>query len=151
MSFLPSLFATRTDSIPIASSGHHARYGSLFLSVSGTYCIVPPLAAWVANNTAPLPRRAVALALLIAAANSGAILSTWLFGALSRAPRYTSATITLLVLQVGMLVCGVLAGAYLWRENRRKARARAQEEFSGEVGTSGPDLQNESVWFEYVM
>ena len=138
------------------ASEKHVRYGSLFFAVPGTYAIVAPLGTWTANNTSPLLRRATSLAFLTSSANAGAILATWLYGALSTAPRFTSATITLLVLQVGCLICAVGTMVYLWNENRRKARLR--EEFGPRKDAAGTDLTgssvelpNESIWFTYVM
>ncbi|KAH9917652.1 MFS general substrate transporter [Epithele typhae] len=132
--------------------GNHARYGSLFLAVPGTYSIVAPLGTWMANNTAPLVRRATSVALLTACGNAGAILSTWLYGTLSPAPAYTAATITLLVLQVGILICAATAWAYLAWRNRVKARRRAEVRVD-ELGTmpSAQEMSDESIWFQYVM
>ncbi|KAL7277412.1 hypothetical protein ACG7TL_009274 [Trametes sanguinea] len=136
----------------VPSHVDHIRYGSLFLLVPGTYCIGPPLGTWAANNSAPLIRRATALALLPVMTNLGSILSTWLLGAISPAPRYTSATITLLAFQVGIIACAVLNMLWLAKENRRKQYERdnivpvdgqAEHDITGE----GDDC----IWFEYVM
>lgn len=121
------------------------RYGSLFLLLPGTYCGAPPLAAWVANNAAPHTRRATALAVLTVHTNAGAILSTWLLGALSPAPRYTRATITLLVFQVGILVCALANIVYLEARNRGKRVARERLGGRREEGVVGDD----GAWFEY--
>ncbi|TFK91202.1 MFS general substrate transporter [Polyporus arcularius HHB13444] len=130
------------------------RYGSLFLIVPGVFCIGPPLGAWIANNTAPLVRRATALALASTIRNIGSILSMWLFGSISAPPRYTSASITLLVFQVGTVVCVAGALVHVWRENKRKARRRiewrASQGMTGEPPREVP-VRNESIWFEYVM
>lgn len=127
---------------------NHVRYGSLFLLVPGTYCIGPPLGTWMANNSAPLIRRATALALLPVMTNIGSILSTWLLGSISPAPRYTSATITLLVFQIGIMGCAALNVAWLSRENARKARERpAAGDGKHEIVGAG----NDSIWFEYVL
>ncbi|KAI8976644.1 MFS general substrate transporter [Trametes punicea] len=134
-----------------ASFVNHVRYGSLFLLVPGTYCIGPPLGTWTANNSAPLVRRATALALLPVMTNLGSILSTWLFGAISPAPRYKSATITLLVFQIGIILCAVLNIAWLTRENARKARERALVSARGEAERSVVGESDESIWFEYVL
>ena len=45
------------------------RYGSLFLSVSGTYALPPVLSAWIANNSEPHYRRATSIALMFASTN----------------------------------------------------------------------------------
>ena len=56
--------------------------------------------------------------------NSGGILATWLFGDLSPAPRYTTATKTLLIFSVLMGVFSALNIWYLVMQNKCKARAR---------------------------
>ncbi|OJT05028.1 hypothetical protein TRAPUB_4184 [Trametes pubescens] len=135
-------------SVFYASFVNHVRYGALFLLVPGTYCIGPPLGTWMANNSAPLIRRATALALLPVMTNLGSILSTWLLGSISPAPRYTSATITLLVFQIGIMGCAALNVAWLSRENARKARERlAAGDGKHEIVGAG----NDSIWFEYVL
>ncbi|RPD55939.1 MFS general substrate transporter [Lentinus tigrinus ALCF2SS1-6] len=137
----------------LVSYDDNVRYGSLFLFVPGVFCIGPPLGTWIANNTAPLVRRATALALASTIRNVGSILSMWLFGAISPPPRYTSATITLLAFQVGTVVCVVGAWVYLARENRRKERMRAEWRACHRAVDAPREvpLRNESIWFEYVM
>ena len=61
----------------------------------------------------------------------------------------TSATITLLVFQIGILVCAVLNLGWLVRENGRKERVResgaeARPEHEG-------TMPNESAYFKYVL
>lgn len=46
------------------------KYGSLFLSVSGTYALPPILSAWMANNSEPHYRRATSVALGFVATNA---------------------------------------------------------------------------------
>ncbi|OSC96591.1 MFS general substrate transporter [Trametes coccinea BRFM310] len=130
----------------------HIRYGSLFLLVPGTYCIGPPLGTWAANNSAPLIRRATALALLPVMTNLGSILSTWLLGAISPAPRYTSATITLLAFQVGIIACAVLNMLWLAKENRRKQYERDNiVPVDGQAEHDITGKGDDCIWFEYVM
>ncbi|KAI0716360.1 MFS general substrate transporter [Earliella scabrosa] len=144
-----ALMATTGFAIFLGSFVNHTRYGSLFLAVPGTFCIGPPLGTWIANNAAPMIRRGTALALLTTMTNLGSILSTWLLGAISPPPRYTSATITLLVFQIGILVCAVLNLGWLVRENKRKERVRVSgaEARPEHEGT----MPNESAYFKYVL
>ena len=79
--------------------------------------------------------------------NLGSILSTWLLGALSPPPRYTSATITLLVFQIGILLCSVANMGWLAAENKRKERAKSSTPERESEGA----MPNESVWYRYVM
>ena len=86
-------------------------------------------------------------------ANTGAIFSAWLFGALSPAPRYHTATVTLVAFQVGVLACAVCVRLYLVRENRRKGQERLHAVGPGAImeSVAPGDISNESIWFEYVM
>ncbi|KAJ7472761.1 major facilitator superfamily domain-containing protein [Mycena latifolia] len=129
----------------LGSSNHHIQYGSLFLSIPGTYLIQPALAAWNANNSAPYIRRATTMALGFIMINSGGILATWLFGDLSPAPRFTKATQTLLIFSVLMGVFSALNIWYLSVQNQEKASARKN-------GSSADDFEalgDRSPWFVY--
>ncbi|KAI9457922.1 major facilitator superfamily domain-containing protein [Boletus coccyginus] len=123
----------------------HVRYGSLFLSISGTYCVQPSLITWLANNSTPHVRRATAVGVTFMMTQAGGILGTWLLGTLSPAPNYTSATITFIAMSVCMLVFITANLVYLWRENRLKAerrqRTNKEEELEG--------LGDRSAWFIY--
>ncbi|RPD53169.1 MFS general substrate transporter [Lentinus tigrinus ALCF2SS1-7] len=142
-----AILATIGFGIFLGSYVKDVRYGSLFLAVPGTYCIGPPLGTWMANNSAPLIRRGASLALLTTMTNLGSILSTWLLGSLSPPPRYTSATITLLVFQIGILLCSVVNMGWLATENKRKERTKSSTVERESEGS----MPNESVWFRYVM
>lgn len=148
--FLGSSFHRYTRSAPAyihpsASEKTNIQYASLFLSISGTYASAPTLSAWNANNAAHHVRRATAIAIGFICTNSGGILATWLLGALSPAPRYTSATITLLVFSVAMGVISAVLMWYLGRENKKKegvrTRMKREEEQKG--------LGDRSAWFIY--
>ena len=145
-----SLIATAGFAIFIASFVNHTRYGSLFLLVPGSFGNGPPLGTWVANNTAPLARRAVALAFAITMTNVGGIFATWLFGVASPAPEYRAATATLLGFQIATAVCAGANVVWLKRENGRKRRMREEVLVRVEerdIRTEG----DESIWYEYVL
>ncbi|KAJ8463200.1 hypothetical protein ONZ45_g17665 [Pleurotus djamor] len=129
----------------LGSTKHSVQYGSLFLSITGTYCAAPALSTWSANNAAPHVRRATAIAIGFIMTNSGGILATWLLGSLSPPPRYTKATIVLLVFSVGMVVVAAMNLFYLWRENRKKAIYRGSR-----TKVDEPEgLGDRSAWFVY--
>ena len=139
---------------PAASSSAEVRYGSLFLAVPGAFGGIVPLSTWIANNAAPLSRTSVALGLIVTITNFSSTLAVWMFGPISRPPRYTSAAITLLVFQVGTLLCAVGTLVYLAVENRRRARLRAEHRRAGREDESEERaglITNESIWFTYVM
>lgn len=124
---------------------HHVQYGSLFFSIPGTYILAPTLSTWLANNAAPHTRRATAIAIGFILTNSGGILATWLLGSLSPAPRYTKATITLLIFSIIMVFFSGINWWYLWDQNKKKRATRAMMSRSQE----DPSLGDKSAWFEY--
>lgn len=121
------------------------QYASLFFSISGIYCSAAALSTWMANNAAPHARRATAVALAFIMTNSGGILATWLLGALSAPPRYTKASIVLLVFAVLMLLLTLANIGYLWTQNQRKVAVRASIARSEER----EGLGDRSAWFIY--
>lgn len=129
----------------LASPYQHVQYGSLFLSISGTYTVAPTLSAWGANNVFPHTRRATAIAIGFIMSNSGGILATWLLGSLSAAPRYHSATVTLLAMSVFMIVFSAINLAYLYAQNQKKAERRRTSSPAEEQ----PGLGDQSAWFIY--
>jgi hypothetical protein len=128
-----------------ATTSKHAKYGSVFLSLTGAYGLAPPLSAWNANNTAPHVRRATAVAIGFIMTNSGGILATWLLGSLSPPPRYEKATITFIVFSAGALVTAVLNLVYLMSQNKKKAAIRAISTRESEKAGLG----DRSAWFIY--
>jgi hypothetical protein len=129
----------------LGSQSHSVQYGSLFLSIPGTYMVAPTLCTWLANNAAPHTRRATAIAIGFILTNSGGILATWLLGSLSPAPRYTMATIVLLVFSVIMVIFSALNLLYLVDQNMKKRAIREGMTKSEE----DPKLGDRSAWFEY--
>ncbi|EKM82059.1 hypothetical protein AGABI1DRAFT_126408 [Agaricus bisporus var. burnettii JB137-S8] len=129
----------------LGSQSHSVQYGSLFMSIPGTYIVAPTLSTWLANNVAPHTRRATAIAIGFMLTNFGGILATWLLGALSPAPRYTKATIVLLVFSVLMVLFSVLNLGYLWDQNKKKRVIREGMDMS----TEDLSLGDKSAWFEY--
>ena len=89
--------------VHLGAKNRHVRYGSLFLLVPGGFAGAPPLGTWIANNTAPLVRRATAIALVLCTSGLGSIFATWLLGTISPAPGYTVAAKVLLAFQVGVV------------------------------------------------
>ncbi|KAF5377396.1 hypothetical protein D9757_009725 [Collybiopsis confluens] len=129
----------------LGSKSQAVQYGSLFLSISGTYVTAPTLSAWGSNNAAPQTRRATAIAIGFIMTNSGGILATWLLGSLSPAPRYTKATVTLLIFSVLMALFGAINLFYLWSQNKKKAEMRKATTKDQE----DPGVGNHSAWYIY--
>ncbi|KAJ7765742.1 major facilitator superfamily domain-containing protein [Mycena metata] len=129
----------------LGSLNHHVQYGSLFLSISGTYLMAPAISTWNANNAAPHVRRATAIAIGFIMTNSGGILATWLLGSLSPPPRYTKATKVLLIFSVFMGFFAILNIVWLKRENNKKKVTRTHLTRAQEA----PGLGDKSAWFVY--
>jgi len=151
MTIFFSLWSIIGYSIFLSSGSRHAQYGALFLTVSGTYSSCPAIVAWMANNSAPHARRATAVALAFIASNLGGVFATWLFGTLSPAPEYRTATIVCIAFSAGSAVLAGVNWAYLSRKNRRKAQRRRELMMLGRGEGEGEEkgLGDKSVWFVY--
>ncbi len=84
------------------------QYGSLFLSIPGVYTSTPTLLTWNAMNSAPHVRRATAIAIGFMMLNAGGILSTWLLGSLSTAPKYVLGTRVMIAFNGGIALGSAL-------------------------------------------
>ncbi|KAF8136566.1 major facilitator superfamily domain-containing protein [Boletus edulis] len=129
-----------------ASESPHVRYGSLFFSIVGAYCVAPALSTWMANNSAPYVRRATSVAIAFIMTNAGGILATWLLGSLSPPPGYTKATITFIIMSIGMVVFSAVNLVYLSRTNSLKAERRHKMTTRDEEPAG---LGDRSAWFIY--
>jgi sugar phosphate permease len=140
-----SIFCAIGFAMFLGSKSPHVQYGSLFFSIPGTYTLAPTGSAWNSNNASPQTRRATVIAFGFIMTNSGGILATWLLGSLSPAPRYTTATITLLVFSI---VCGLFCAInllYLSSQNKKKAERRRTMQREEEK----PGLGDRSAWYIY--
>jgi len=100
-------------------------YGSLFLQTMGAFTSAPAIAAWNVNNVQPHYKRSTAVALGLATANFGGILSTWIF---DDAPRFAKATKINLASSIGICVLAVVNRVWLMVQNKRKERERARRQ-----------------------
>ncbi|KAI0808102.1 major facilitator superfamily domain-containing protein [Fomes fomentarius] len=138
--------------------------GAFLLAVPCMFGIQPALPAWLANNTPQLACRTIAVAFAGVLTLAGNILSVWLFGPVSPPPKYESATVVLMALQVGILGCAVGTMVYVAKENRKKARAReayaSAQMVNGAAGGEGlgivlaedkGEMTNDSIWYKYIM
>ncbi|KIN95357.1 hypothetical protein M404DRAFT_1007500 [Pisolithus tinctorius Marx 270] len=130
-----------------ASTSQHVRYASLFFSVTGTYAIAPAGVTWIVNNSAPHIRRASSVAFASVTSTVGGILAIWLLGSLSPGPNYTTATIILMVMSIGIVVLASLNLFYLSHQNRAKAETR----LSMVKGEEPEHLGDRSAWFIYTL
>ncbi|THU98827.1 MFS general substrate transporter [Dendrothele bispora CBS 962.96] len=146
ISIVSSVFCVIGFAMFLGSHNTNVQYGSLFFSIPGTYTLAPTISSWASNNSSPQTRRATAIAIAFILTNSGGILATWLMGTLSLAPRYTKATITLLVFSA---LCAVVSGInlmYLSSQNKAKAVRRRE---LGKKSSEEQGLGDKSAWFVY--
>lgn len=106
-------------------SSTHIRYASLFLSTAGIYSVSPTMYAWISNNSAPHYRQAAAIALGPICANTGGILSTWLFPE-TEEPDYPTATAVNLSFSVGIVFLCSLNLLWVILCNRIKAKKQRE-------------------------
>ncbi|PBK63052.1 hypothetical protein ARMSODRAFT_894938 [Armillaria solidipes] len=111
----------------LTSSSAHIRYGSLFLSIPGVYANTPTLASWNSTNSAPHVRRATAIAIAFILSSVGGILSTWLMGSLSTAPKYVLGTRVMVAFSCGMSVGSALCLGYFMLMNKKKRKMQGQD------------------------
>ncbi|KAK0445882.1 major facilitator superfamily domain-containing protein [Armillaria borealis] len=111
----------------LTSSSAHTRYGSLFLSIPGVYAATPALASWNSSNSAPHVRRATAIAIAFILSSVGGILSTWLMGSLSTAPKYVLGTRVMVAFSGGMSVGSALCLGYFMLMNKKKRKMQGQD------------------------
>ncbi|SJL15420.1 related to permease of the major facilitator superfamily [Armillaria ostoyae] len=111
----------------LTSSSAHTRYGSLFLSIPGVYAVTPALASWNSTNSAPHVRRATAIAIAFILSSVGGILSTWLMGSWSTAPKYVLGTKVMVAFSGGMSVGSALCLGYFMLMNKKKRKMQGQD------------------------
>ncbi|KAF9067838.1 major facilitator superfamily domain-containing protein [Rhodocollybia butyracea] len=109
--------------IYLGSDNKFTRYGSLFLTVPGVYASVPPVAAWMSNNSEPHYRRATSIAIGFVATNAGGITSTWLFPT-KDSPNYTRTTIINLTFSILIVVLSGVNALLLNYMNQQKVKRR---------------------------
>ncbi|KIK57790.1 hypothetical protein GYMLUDRAFT_262951 [Collybiopsis luxurians FD-317 M1] len=118
-----SLLGVAGFSIYLKSTARFTRYGSLFLTVPGVYAAVPPVSAWMSNNSEPHYRRATSIAIGFVATNAGGITSTWLFPT-KDAPKYTRTIIINLTFTILIIVGSALNMFLLDYMNKQKIKRR---------------------------
>ncbi|KAF5391364.1 hypothetical protein D9757_001855 [Collybiopsis confluens] len=122
-SMVISLLGVIGFSIYLTTTGKFTRYGSLFFTVPGVYAAVPPLSAWMSNNSEPHYRRATSIALGFVGTNCGGIMSTWLFPT-KDAPNYRRTTIINLSFSIMILVGSGINAVLLHFKNKEKIKKR---------------------------
>ena len=110
------------------------RYFALFLTLSGTYVLMPVLVVWLSNNMGGSFKRGVATAVQIGGGNTANFVSANVFIP-SQSPRYPVAFSVGLGLQVMAGVACTVLMLGMRAENKRRDR-RAAEKGSGEGWTA---------------
>ncbi|KAK1750127.1 MFS general substrate transporter [Echria macrotheca] len=105
------------------------KYGMTFLMATGIYSSVPPVLAWLSNNSAGHYKRATAAALQLAVANCGGILAVFLYPDVEGPTFHKGHTIVMSLLTAGwFLILGNVL--YCAKINRDKARGK----YDGYIG-----------------
>lgn len=118
-----------TGYILFLTSTHTAvLYGSIFLQTMGAFTSAPAIGAWNINNVQPHYKRSTAVALGLATANCGGILSTWIF---DDAPRFAKGTKINLAFSAGLCALAGVNRVWLMAQNTRKEGARARRQRLG--------------------
>jgi MFS family permease len=130
----------------IVSDNTTVRYLSLYLAVPGSFCAVPAVGAWTANNVAPYTRRGVVISLISITSSLGGFLSPWILGSWSTPPKYAFATVCFILFSTCQTLCALANLQYVIVENRKKALRREQ---IGREEDEEPGLGDRSAWFIY--
>ena len=98
-------------------------YISIVLQTMGAFTASPAINTWNVNNVQPHYKRSTAIALALALANCGGVLSTWIF---DDPPRYRKAANINLAFSFGACVLAVTNRVWLVGQNKKKEAERAQ-------------------------
>jgi MFS family permease len=123
--FLSGVLAVTGCALFLTSTRISVLYGSIFLQTSGAFTAAAAGTTWNVNNVQPHYKRSAAIGLVIAMANFGGILSTWIF---DDPPRFRKATKINLAFSVGICVLASANRVWLVVQNKRKERERAQRQ-----------------------
>jgi hypothetical protein len=131
-------------SIELAQAGTAGvRYFGLFMSLSGTYILMPVLIVWLSNNMGGNAKRSFATAFQIGFGNTSAFVSSNSFMS-SQAPRYPTGFGCGLGLQVMSGIACTVMVLLLRRENKRRdaggrdKRLQMSEEELSKLGDDHP-------------
>jgi len=100
-------------------------YGSLFLQTMGAFTSAPAIGSWNVNNVQPHYKRSTSIALGLATANCGGVLSTWIF---DDPPRFRKATTINLAFSFGVCLLAIINRVWLAQQNKRKEAERTQKQ-----------------------
>ena len=123
--FLSGVLAMTGYTLFLTSTRTSVLYGSIFLQTMGAFTSAPAIGAWTVNSVQPHYKRSTAVALGLATANLGAILSTWIF---DDPPRFVRATRINLGFSSGLCVLAGVNRVWLMAQNRRKEGERARRQ-----------------------
>ncbi|QRW12782.1 major facilitator superfamily transporter [Ceratobasidium sp. AG-Ba] len=65
--------------LAVPATNNHARYGAIFLAVTGTYCGIPLAMSWTTGNAGSETRRGVNMAMLNTIGHSMAVLGSYIY------------------------------------------------------------------------
>ncbi|KAG9119983.1 hypothetical protein FRC07_004711 [Ceratobasidium sp. 392] len=135
--------------LAVPSSNNHARYGAIFLAVTGTYSGIPLAMSWTTGNAGSETRRGVNMAMLNTIGHSMAVLGSYIYPS-REGPAYRR----------GFAICCGFAwwGAFLalvlsfllHLENRRRDKREGGKPASGETPNTAVHA-DKAEGFRYVL
>ncbi|QRV98186.1 major facilitator superfamily transporter [Ceratobasidium sp. AG-Ba] len=135
--------------LTVPATNNHARYGAIFLAVTGTYCGIPLAMSWTTGNAGSETRRGVNMAMLNTIGHSMAVLGSYIYPSRER-PSYKR----------GFAICCGFAwwGAFLalvlsfllHLENRRRDRREGGRPTPGETPNTAIHA-DKAEGFRYVL
>ena len=148
---LGTLFSTIGWAIQLATQlSPQVHYFSLFLTLAGTYILMPVLVVWASNNMGGSFKRSVATGIQIGGGNLANFCSSNVF--LPReAPVYHTAYSVGLGLQLMAMVCCTVLVLIMWRENHWRNQAGSAPDGQGYNVDEKRKLGDDHPAFRYTL
>ncbi|KAG8681745.1 hypothetical protein FRC08_015428 [Ceratobasidium sp. 394] len=135
--------------LAVPETNNHARYGAIFLSVTGTYCGIPLAMSWTTGNAGSETRRGVNMAMLNTIGHSMAVLGSYIYPS-REGPAYTRGfAICCGFAWWGALLALVLS-LLLHLENRRRDKREGGKPVPGETPNTAVHA-DKAEGFRYVL
>ncbi|KAF8608242.1 MFS general substrate transporter [Ceratobasidium sp. AG-I] len=127
----------------------HARYGAIFLAVTGTYCGIPLAMSWTTGNAGSETRRGVNMAMLNTIGHSMAVLGSYIYPS-REAPAYKRGFAICCGFAWWGALLAVALSLLLHLENRRRDRREGGKPTSGETPNTAIHA-DKAEGFRYVL
>ncbi|KAK6371436.1 hypothetical protein LTS17_008686 [Exophiala oligosperma] len=137
--------------LQIAAKQDRAKYAGTYLLTIGLYPCVPMGTAWNSNNIGGSAKRAVGIAMQIAAGNLGGIASGFIY-VKADGPRYIKGhSVMLGMIALSIILCA-LQSVYLRRENaRRDATHKPLSEYTAQNKHEERELGDSATFYRFTV